>query len=207
MAGGARRAARRRPDGRRLWRALSSVRLRAALGLGVVLSIGVTGTLAAWTDASTVNGTAISSGTINLQVNGADAVTGYTSLNITNMVPGNSVAGLLTVTNVGSAPFKYTATSSGTNPDGKNLVSGLVVKVTADTSTSGSGLFKTCAGAAVAGTGTTVPGSLITTSQLLLPAGSKTFCIQLTLSSSASTALQGGTAEIGFTFQATSDLA
>ena len=109
---------------------LRSARVRAALGLGVVATVGVTGTFAYWTDNATVSGTTFSTGSIDLKVNGVDNVAGYTSLTLANMVPGNSVAGVLTIRNNGTAPLKYTALTSATAPDPKNLRGALVVRVT-----------------------------------------------------------------------------
>ena len=84
-------------------RVLCSARVRAALSLGVVLGLGVTGTYAYWTDGVTIAGTSLTAGSIDLKVNGSDTVTGYTSLNISAMVPGNSTAAVLTVSNSGAA--------------------------------------------------------------------------------------------------------
>ena len=69
---------------------------------------------------------------LDLKVNGQDSITGYTSLNITGMVPGNSVAAVLTINNAGTVPFTYTATSAATDPDGKALRNALTVKVTSN---------------------------------------------------------------------------
>src|SRR5262245_51518747 len=89
---------------------LRSPRLRAALALGVVVALGSVGTLAAWTDQVTVTGATFSAGTIDLKVNGQDSNVSFTTMSLSNMVPGNSTAGVLTVSNSGSAPLRYTAT-------------------------------------------------------------------------------------------------
>ena len=185
---------------------LRSARVRAALSLGVVLSVGATGTFAYWTDSVSVSGTTFTAGTIDLKVNGNDTVTGYTSLNISNLVPGNSVAAVLTVANSGTAPMKYTAATTATNTDTKDLRSALVVKVTGDTATPGASPAATCAGTALASSGTTLNGSLISTGRLLAAGANEKVCVQVSLPAAASTSLQGATTDVVLTFSGTSDL-
>lgn len=200
------RRARQRPQRFTPLRVLASARLRAALGLGVVLSGFVTGTFAYWTDAATVSGTTFSSGTIDLRVNNLDTVTGYTSMNISTMVPGNSMAGVLTIRNNGTAPLKYTALTTATDADGKNLRGSLTVKVTGAAAVTGSSPAMTCGGTTLTGSGSTLNGSLISTARQLAAGASETVCVQVTLPAAASTTLQGATTSVVFTFNATSDL-
>src|SRR5688500_14526046 len=89
-------------------------RVQALLALGVLALPASLGTFAFWTDDVTITGTTFSTGTLDLRVNGQDTVTGYTTLNLGAMVPGNSVAGVLTVRNHGTAPMKYTAVTAAT---------------------------------------------------------------------------------------------
>lgn len=185
---------------------LASARVRAVLGLGVVLSTGVTGTFAHWTDAVTVSGAHFGSGTIDLKVNNADSLPAYTSLNLSTMVPGNSVAGVLTIKNSGIAPLKYTAITTATNADGKNLRGSLVVKVTGASAATGTSPSMTCSGSALTGAQTTLNGSLLSTGRLLAAGASETVCVQVTLDAAASTSLQGAATDVVFTFNATSDV-
>jgi len=185
---------------------LTSARVRAALGLGAVLTAGVTGTFAYWSDAVTLSGAKFTAGTIDLKANNLDTVTGYTSLNISTMVPGNSVAGVLTIKNGGTAPFKYTAVTTATNVDGKNLRGSLQVKVTGAATVTGTSPTATCSGTALTGSGTALNGSLLSTGRLLAAGASETVCVQVTLDSAAPTSVQGGTTDVVFTFNATSDL-
>lgn len=192
-------SARKAPTRRAPW-------VRVILSSGMLFGIGSAGTFAHWTDQVTVTGVTFTAGTIDLKVNNQDSVTGYTTLNISNMVPGNSVAGVLTVKNAGTAPLKYTATTAATNADGKDLRSGMNVKVTGDSSVTGSSPSATCSGSALAGTGTSLNGGLVTTGRMLSSNTSETLCIQVTLSSSAASSLQGGTTDVTLTFNGTSDL-
>ncbi|WP_082575304.1 MULTISPECIES: TasA family protein [unclassified Nocardioides] len=191
---------------RRASRGPGSARIRAALSLGVVLSVGATGTFAYWTDSATVSGTTLTAGTIDLKTNGSDNVTGYTTLNLSAMVPGNSTAAVLTIANSGTAPLKYTASGTATNADGKDLRSALVVKVTGDATTSGTTPTVTCPGTAIAGSGTSLNGALLPTGRLVAAGASEKVCVQVTLPAAAATALQGATTSVVLTFTGTSDL-
>ena len=202
---GTRRAARRPADRRRVRRALSSARIRAALGLGLVLSLGATGTFAHWTDAASVSGATFTGGTIDLKLNGSDNPTGYVALNIANMVPGNSMAAVISVTSSGTAPLKYTSSATATNADSKNLRGSLVVKLTNGT-VSGTSPSMTCSGTAIASSGTTLNGPMIVTPRLVNPGTPDSLCIQVTLDALAPTALQGATTSVIMNFSATSDL-
>jgi predicted ribosomally synthesized peptide with SipW-like signal peptide len=176
------------------------------LGLGVLLGTGATGTFAFWTDEATVTGTGFTAGSIDLRVNTLDNVTGYTTLSLTGMVPGNSTAGVLTIRNNGTAPLKYSAVSSASNADGKALGAALTVKVTADSSVTSASPTATCAGAALPGTGSGLNGPLIATGRLLAAGTSETICVQVKLPDTAASTLQGATTNVGFTFTGTSDV-
>ncbi len=178
----------------------------AVLGLGVVLSVGATGTYAAWTDSVSVSGTTLSSGTIDLKVDNSDTVTTFTALSLAAMVPGNTSAGVLTVKNAGTAPLRYSVDATATNGDGKGLGAALVVKVTADAVTTGSAPAVTCAGSALASTGTTFSTNLVSSAapRLLAAGASETLCLQAGLSLSAVTGLQGATTSVSLAFTGTS---
>lgn len=189
------------------WQRVGSVRLRAFFALGVVGVLGATGaTFASWTDQAVVSGTTFTAGSIDLKVNNSDTVTGYTTLNFSTLVPGSTVAGVLTLKNTGTAPVKYTALTSASNADGKSLGAALAVKVTGDASVTGTAPSATCAGSALSGTGTTLGGPLVSTGRLLAAGASENVCVQVTLPGNASSGLQGATTNIGFTFNATTDL-
>ncbi len=181
-------------------------RVQALLALGVLAVPASIGTFAFWTDEVVVTGTTFTAGTLDLRVNGADTVTGYTTLNLSTMVPGSSVAGVLTVRNQGTASLKYTATTVATNADAKNLRGALVVKVTGDTSVAGTAPSATCAGTALAGTTTALNGGLVNTARLLGGGTEEKLCVQVTLPTNAASSLQGATTDVSFTFSATSDL-
>ncbi|MCW2792785.1 MAG: hypothetical protein JWO76_1883 [Nocardioides sp.] len=195
---------------RRTYSVRISQRVRAALSMGVVLSVAATGTFAFWTDSSTITGTTFTGGSIKLNLKDgtganpfAHDLTGYASLNLATMVPGNSTAAVITVKNAGTAALTFLASSSATNPDTLNLAGALVVKVTADAATGGSGLAVTCPGTAIASSGTSLNGSLLTTPIALAATTTTTICVQVTLPSGANTSLQGATTNATLTFTGT----
>ncbi|MFS3129541.1 hypothetical protein ACLM5J_14165 [Nocardioides sp. Bht2] len=188
-------------------RGIGSVAVLVALSFGVVATFGALTTSAFWTDQVTVNGSTFSAGNLDLVLNDnpSDAV-GMTTLTLTGMAPGNSAAGVLKVANTGTVPLAYDASSVVTNPDGKNLGGLLTVKVTGAAATTGSAPTATCAGTALAGTGSLLAGALVTTKRVLAPGASENLCIQVTLPTSAGNAYQGSTTAATFTFNATSEL-
>ncbi|GAA1728647.1 TasA family protein [Aeromicrobium alkaliterrae] len=187
-----------------------SGRVRAFLALGVALGIGATGTLAAWTDDVAISGTTFTSGSLDLRVNDQDAITAYTSLNLSNMVPGESVAAVLTVKNQGTSTLKWTATKSTTNTvTGKDLAAALDVKITSAAAISGTGRALTCGGTVIANSATTLAtgsNTFIPTGRTLAASATEPICVQVTLNANASTTLQSAGTTATFTFTGTSDL-
>lgn len=179
-------------------------KIRAALGLGVLVTALPMGTLAYWTDSVTVTGATFSAGTMDLKVNNLDNAVDFSTISLANMAPGNTSAGVLTVRNAGTVPLTYTTTGAVTNADGKGLGTALVAKITGDAATTGTAPTKTCAGAALAGTGTSLSGGVINTARPLAPGASETVCVQVTLPANAPSALQGATTNLTLTFNGTS---
>jgi predicted ribosomally synthesized peptide with SipW-like signal peptide len=172
----------------------------------VVLALGSTGTFAYWTDTASLSGTTFTAGTIDLEIDGHDDVTDYAVLDIDAMVPGDSVAAVLTIANTGTAPLKYTAATTATNGDGWGLAGALVVKVTGDAATAGSPPAAACPGTPVPGGRTALGGPLIATGRQLAAAANEKICVQVTLPPGAASALQGATTDVVLAFTGTSDL-
>jgi predicted ribosomally synthesized peptide with SipW-like signal peptide len=188
----------RRP--RRSGRWWSSVQIRAVLSLGLVLGVGSAGTFAYWTDEATVTGLTITAGTLDLELqDDADDSVSFTSLNISTMIPGQSVAGVLKVENVGNVGFTYTAATSVSN---STLASALDVKVT-NGAVSGSSPSATCSGTQLSGTGSTLSQALVSTGRSLAASASENLCIQVSMPSGASSSLQGLSTNVTYTFTAT----
>lgn len=185
------------------WRLACSVRGRAVLSLGVVACLSATGTLAYWTDDATISGTTLTSGTIDLKVNNQDSVTGYTALNISAMVPGNSTATTVVVKNGGTAPLKWTLTSSYSDTVGSGLGAALTAKVTNASTVSGTAPSQTCGGTTIS-SASGLSGSLVSTGRLLAAGATETVCVQISLDSAAANTLQGKSTAVTLTFTGTS---
>jgi predicted ribosomally synthesized peptide with SipW-like signal peptide len=174
-----------------------SGRLRALLALGTVACLGATGTFAYWSDSVEVSGTEMTSGVLDLQVNNADPLTAFTGLSLSGMYPGTSSAGILTVQNVGTVPLTYTFTSASSN----TALTPLTLKVTGDTAVTGDGtLTQTCPGAALSGSGGTIPSAGVSTARTLQPGASETICLQVALGTTSPDSAQGQSTDLAFTF-------
>ncbi|MBA2551586.1 MAG: hypothetical protein H0V13_11145 [Nocardioidaceae bacterium] len=193
-------------------RLAGSPRVRAVLGLGVVLLVGATGTFAFWTDDVVISGTSFTAGTLDLQVNNSDAPS-TTTLAMSAMVPGNTSAEVLTIKNNGTAALKYTLTGglTGTEAAAYNTAAALKLTVVAAGTRSGTGKSSTCTG------GTTIFGPTALTNVTstaiigtrrgpLAAAGTEALCFQITFDSAAPSSLQGKTANATFTATGTSDV-
>lgn len=188
-----------RRERRRHW--WSSVPLRAVLSLGLAFGIGSAGTFAYWTDEATVSGITITAGTLDLEINDdADDSVSFTSLNISNMIPGQSVAGVLKIENAGNVGFTYTAATSVSN---STLASALDVKVTNASSVGGSSPNATCSGSQLSGTGSKLDQALVSTARTLAASASENLCIQVSMPSNAPSSLQGLSTTVSYTFTAT----
>lgn len=191
-----------------LARTLRSTRTKALLSLGVVAALGASGTFALWNDTVAVSGTTISSGSIDLLVNGdADDAVAFSSINVSALLPGQTTAGVITVNNAGLSPLTYYATQAITGTAFPAAT--LTVKMTAAAATTGGpGVGGTCAGATLAGTaGGFVTGDFIGSlaSQRPLAVGAtETFCVQATLAANADqTSYSAKTTNVALTFTAT----
>lgn len=180
--------------------ALRSVRVRAVLALGLVVSIAATGSLAAWTDTVNVDGTTLTAGRIDLQVNNQDAIASYNGLNISNMVPGNSTANVLTVKNNGNVPLTYVVNASFVDAAPNGMGAALTAKVTGNATITGTSPTATCSNAALAGTGNSFSNGLVSTPRPLAAGASENLCIQATLPGTAPSSLQGGSTTLSFQF-------
>lgn len=179
------------------------------VGLAMLAGLGGRVTYAYWSDTSTAQASTITSGSLDVTVNGAQgnpSAYAWTALGMSDMAPGESRAAVLTVANAGSIPFGLTATASATG----SLVAGqtLVVRV-GGTASSDSTYPRTeaCSGgtqtfsAALPSSSTTV---IATGDAVSVAAGaSVAMCVQITLSASASTSLQGTTSTPTFVLTAT----
>jgi predicted ribosomally synthesized peptide with SipW-like signal peptide len=185
--------------------------VRAVLALGALLGLGSVGTAARWTDAVPVTGTSFSSGTIDLQINDANAVTSAT-LSMADMSPGVTSAEVFRVKNAGSVPFTYTVTGGlgGTDAAAYAAAGALRLSISAGATRSGTGNAATCTGGTALVTDvpltTTTGTTLVGTAQGPVAAGTAgaPLCFQVAFASTAPSSLQGKTATAAFSVTATS---
>ncbi|WP_187977771.1 SipW-dependent-type signal peptide-containing protein [Mycetocola sp. JXN-3] len=188
------------------------IRLRALLAGGLVLGVGGTLTLAAWTDQEVVQAT-FTAGTFDL-VGSADGTTFSSHLAgspapltfapvSTAMLPGQTVYSAFSVkTAPGSTSALVTPTAAGTNNTGLGAyLTYQLVRVTARTSCTAAGISS--------GTVVVAAGSPLTTGgteQLAVSgAGAQTvnYCFAITLPTTAPNAAQGMTLNATWTFAGT----
>lgn len=182
------------------------VLLSATAALASVTTIG---TYAAWNDAATVTGATISSGTLDLKVNGGsgdvDNIPTWTPLQLTNMAPGESIASVLTVKNSGTVPITLamTATAAANDANGNQLVDAARVRIFRGGAASLEDLVyprvQTCSGTDQVFGGANggqlgATAAPVVTGVALAPAGSTTFCVEVALPSTVTdVAVQGKT--------------
>ncbi len=196
----------------RLTDRMRSPRVRAALGLGVLLGFVATGTFAYWTDEVPITGTSFSAGNLDLRVNGVDAAT-TTTLSMAAMVPGSSAAEVLTVRNNGTVPLMYTMTGGLTGADAGAYAAATALRLTvvAGATRSGTGSSATCTGGAIIVNAvplSATPSTAIIGARRgpLAPAATEPLCVQITLDPAAPGSLQGRAATATFTLTGTSDV-
>ena len=183
-----------------------SGRIRALLGLGVLLGLGYTGTFAYWTDQATIEGDSLAAGTLNLKVDGleADPTPATWSLGANNLVPQESVAAAMTVQNAGTVPFTYTATAAGSGD------AQMLTDMTFRTYVGGGPTNNTSGGLRVGSCGGSLMSTLTLsgTAQSAVPiqslavSGSQQVCVVATLIATAATADQGKSVSATYVFNA-----
>lgn len=161
-----------------------------ALGL-----VGGLGTQAYWNDVETVAGQTVTSGSLDLLVDGQQGnpvAYSWTALSMSDMAPGESKAATVTLSNAGTTPFTVAATATASG----NLdphVTARVVTAGAATSDNTYPRQETCTGGTqtfdetLGNSGKTVIASTSTMS----PGATLVVCVSLTLASNAPNSMQG----------------
>lgn len=187
-SGGARRAA--------------VVALVGALGL-----VGGLGTQAYWNDQATVAGTTLTSGSLDLLVDGQQgnpSTYTWSSLAMSDMAPGESKAATVTLSNAGSVPFTVAATGTASGNLDPHVTARVVLSGAAttdstyprqETCTGGTQTFEDTLG----NTGKTVISSTAT----MASGATRVVCVSLTLATTAPSSMQGKSYTPVFTFTAT----
>ena len=173
---------------------------RLLLSLGSLSGLVWAGTFATFTDSGTAQST-FTAGTVDLLISGnADDAFAFTSIEMSNMKPGDVKFAPLTIANNGTLGFSYTMSTSATNTDLKALRDQLTLGVkkvatTCDATTYGSSVdVLTASGALSAGA---------IASRTLAVGASEIACFRIELPSTANDSFQGATTTATFTFSAT----
>ena len=198
------------------WR-ITRAHVCALLSLGILLGIGSVSTLASFSDSASATSGSFTAGTLDLKLNkdaatdgtGANQTTAVTTLALSDMVPGESVAASFAVADTGSVGLTYTATATATGTlatDASGLKFSTYPGGTAGAvSTSSTGLrSQSCSGTASTSaktlTGTATP--VVATALTIAGNAASTICVQVTLPTGATNSLQGSSASATFTFAA-----
>lgn len=178
--------------------------VKAVLALGTLSGALWAGTFATFTDQQDAVST-FTTGTVDLRLN-ADNTTSYswTSINLSNMKPGDVIYQPLTVSNNGTLSYSYTMSSSATNADAKGLKDQLVLgmKIVANAGTCDS------AGVGYGASATTVSAegalsSRAITARTLAAGLSEVLCTYVSLPLSTVNSFQSATTTDTMTFVAT----
>ena len=187
----------------------SRERRRLWLGL-VVLAVTLTGlssvvTGAFFTDTQSATGNVFTTGTVRLGVSPASA-----AVTLTNMAPGDTVTGPITISNGGTLAERYAMLSTTDATDANFLAGQLVMSVKSGVtacSTAGFGSTGTVlynAGVLGSTTGTKVVGDSAQGAQagdrVLAAAGSESLCVQVTLPTGTGNTYQNKSTTATFTF-------
>lgn len=176
-----------------------SRRVRALMSVGIVLGLGSVSTLAAWSATSATTSGQFTTGTVSIVANGSAT---YTFSFPGSLLPGDSTAALITVGNVGSVPFTYSAAVS--SPSALVQATTMTVRAGAGAAVSGT----SCTGGTLVTSGASITGTATTFSTgrgpLAATSGTEPMCVQLTLSPSAAAGLAATSGSALLTFTASS---
>lgn len=183
----------------------TSKKIRAVAALGT-LSAGIwAGTFATFTDSGDATST-FTAGTVDIELaDEADDAYGFTSIEMSNMKPGDVTYAPLKVENAGTLAFTMDMSVSATNTDSKGLRDELQMgaRVVADAATcDGAGL-----GYAAALLNTVVAegdlSAAAVTDRAYAAGASEVWCVKVELPSTAGNAFQAATTTATLTFAAT----
>ena len=177
----------------------TSRRVRAMLAIGPLVGLSWLGAYAAFTDSVDVT-TSFSTGSVQIRANDQSGTVAFTSLSMTNMIPGTVRYAPLRITNSGSAAFRYamrTAVGGSTVLAGA-LTVGIRVVPSATSTQTEYNASTTIPYAEAAGL-----GNAAIAARPLAAGASEFLCFRVELPASADNTLQGLTTSGTFTFSAT----
>ncbi len=177
----------------------SSRKVRAMLAIGPLVGLSWLGAYAAFTDSVDVT-SSFSTGSIQIRANDQSGTVAFTSLSMSNMIPGAVRYAPLRIANSGTADFTYamTTATSGSGVLAGALTIGIKAVPSATCTATEYTASRTVVYAEAAGLG----GAAIAARPLAAGA-SEFLCYRVELPSGAGNALQGLTTSATFTFNAT----
>ena len=177
-------------------------KVRLVLSLGLLSGAVWAGTFATFTDSGTATST-FTAGTVDLLVGAeVDDAYAFSSIEMSNMKPGDVKYAPLTIANNGTLGFAYTMATGVTNTDGKGLGGQLTLgikKVASEVACDSAGYLAsldTMTAEAALSAGAVA-------SRSLAAAASEVACFRVELPSGSGDTFQGATTTATFTFSAT----
>lgn len=175
---------------------------RFVLTLGVLVGAAWAGTFATFTDGGNTAASAFTAGTLDLLVSGeTDDAYAFTTLEMSNMKPGDVQYAPLTIANDGTLSFSYSMSTSATNTDGLGLRDQLTLGVRKVASTCDATTYAAATGADILFAEAALSGGAI--SSRTLASGDEVLCFKVLLPSGSNDTFQGATTTATFTFSAT----
>ena len=179
-------------------------KVRLVLSLGLLSGLVWAGTFATFTDSGTATST-FTAGTVDLEINNdADDAYGFSTIEMTNMKPGDVKYAPLTIENAGSLNFTYTMATSATNADSKALRDQLTLGI--KTVVNEAACDSAGVGYAASLTTVTASGALSAAaiaSRSVAAGASEVLCYRVELPAASGDTFQGATTTATFTFSAT----
>jgi predicted ribosomally synthesized peptide with SipW-like signal peptide len=179
-------------------------KVRLVLSLGLLSGLVWAGTFATFTDSGTATST-FTAGTVDLVVGGdVDDAYAFTSIEMTNMKPGDVKYAPLTIANTGTLGFTYSMSTSATNADAKALRDQLTLgirKVADEATCDSAGVGYAASLDTLTASGALSAGAIA--SRSLAASASEVACFRVELPSTAGDTYQGATTTATFTFSAT----
>jgi hypothetical protein len=174
---------------------------RLLLTLGVLFGAVWAGTFATFTDSGTA-GSTFTAGSVDLLINSeGDDDYAFTSIEMSNMKPGDVTYAPLTIANNGSLSFSYSMATSATNADSKALRDQLTLGIRKVASTCDATTYGAASGASILFAEAALSGGAI--SSRTLASGNEVLCYKVLLPSGSGDSFQGATTTATFTFSAT----
>jgi predicted ribosomally synthesized peptide with SipW-like signal peptide len=167
-------------------RVLASVRVRAALALGVLVAPLGVNTMAYWSDRVVVEPGTVRAGTLDLKVNGADSLQ-QAGLSVADMAPGATTAAAFVVRNASTgdnAVLTYTVDATAIDAAPTGTSAALTARVTTG-SVKVDGADTVCTGSRMRPSGTSFNGPLVSNPRRLDAGDDQTLCVEATLGSEA----------------------